>query len=132
MHNFVSVMECLNSPNTECALSPPSLILYVAIAALVVMGWQLARRDHALFRSRIRRWLLIGIGVMAVSFVAVLGFFLLDPDPVLGVEGNPVSQGLWLLAINAFGVGLMIVLGMIGFWPGGRASRLAGGTEGGN
>ncbi|HYD16079.1 MAG TPA: hypothetical protein VEA77_06730 [Hyphomicrobium sp.] len=124
MHNFVSVMECLNSPNAACAVSPPSLLLYAVILGLMAAGWRLARRDATSFRATAWRWIKIGAALTAASFVVIVGFFMLDPDPVLGVEDNPVSNGLWILAINAFGIGLMILFGMAAFRIAGWAARL--------
>jgi len=124
MHNFISVMECLNTGGGACALSPPSLLLYAVILGLAVAGWRLARRDAASFRATAQRWLKIGAALAAAAFAVIVGFLTLDPDPALGVEDNPVSNGLWILAINAFGIGLMIVLGMAAFRIAGWAARL--------
>src|SRR5262245_35201986 len=103
MHNFVSIAECLNSPNAACALSPPSLLLYLVIALFVLFGWSDARRDRG--GARIRRWLVVGAVLIALSFLTVVGFFMFDPDAPLGVEKNAVVETLWLLTINAFGLG---------------------------
>lgn len=124
MHNFVSIMECLNTGGGPCAFSPPSLLLYAVIAAIGVAGWLVSARDPARFHAVFRRWLSIGAGLAAVSFAVIVGFFMLDPDPALGVEDNPVSEGLWIVAINAFGIGLMILFGMAAFGIAGWAARI--------
>jgi hypothetical protein len=124
MHNFVSIMECLNTGGGACALSPPSLLLYAVILGLMVAGWRFARRDPASFRATARRWLKIGAALATLSFVVIVGFFVLDPDAALGVEDNPLSQGLWILAITAFGAGVMILFGMAAFRLAGWAARL--------
>jgi hypothetical protein len=124
MHNFVSILECLNAGGGGCAVSPPTLLLYAVMLCLGFAGWRLARRDEAALRVTTRRWLKIGFAVTGLSFLAIGVFFLLDPDPVLGVEDNPLSNGLWMLAISASGIGLMILLGMAAFRAAGWAARL--------
>ena len=124
MHNFVSIMECLNTGGGSCAVSLPSLLLYAVIAGLAIAGWRLARRDSASFRATTRRWLKIGAAATAASFIVIAGFFTFDPDAVLGVEDNAASNGLWILAINAFGIGLMILFGMAAFRVAGWAASL--------
>ena len=124
MHNFVSLTECLNSPNAACAFSPPSLGLYAVIFVSAILAWSAERRGAEHGPRAIRRMLAVGALLMVLSFLTVIGFFMFDPDAPLGVEDNVVSEAFWLLAVNAFGLGVMILLGTAGYGLGSRAARI--------
>ncbi len=122
MPNFVSFMECVNHHGPFCIVHPTAWPLWLVLAAAVLYGRRLATRSPPGASTLVRRTAIAGASLVAASIAIIAGFFVLDPDPILGVEDNPLVNGIWIAAITAFGLGGLALFASAGLWLGRRQS----------
>jgi cytidylate kinase len=123
MGNFVTFAECVNSPSSACLTSPGFLFPFVMFAVLVAVGAFSVRQDRTRYRRLVKTGLWAAAGVLFASFLAIGYFFIFDPDAALGVESSALSQTFWVVAISAFGGGVALLIGMLGYVLGGSVSQ---------
>ncbi len=116
MSNFVSFMECVNHHGPLCVGAPTSWPLWIALAAAVFLGRRLAARSPGRVAPLMRRVALTGLMLLLASIATIVGFFMFDPDPILGVEDDPLVNGLWIAAITGFGLGVLALFASAGLW----------------
>lgn len=119
MLNFVTFMECVNAPNSTCLTTPGALAPVILTLILIAAGALLARRDRNRFRELRSKGIWASFLMLAYSVVALAYFLLVAPDSVLGVESSSTVNAFWASAIVAYGAGVAILLGMLGFAFGG-------------
>lgn len=124
--NFVSVMECLNRPETGCLLAPSMLVLYAPFVLAFIAGFFLAVRHGRALRGIARKLLGPGLVMMLISLIGVVGFFNYAPNAPLGVEKRPGVEAMWIFTIYLFGIGFGLVFAALGFRMGGGLARLTG------
>lgn len=116
MSNFVSFMECANHHGPLCLVAPTSWPLWIALGSAVLLGRWLAARSPGGVAPLLRRIALTGLALLLASIATIVGFFMFDPDPILGVEDDPVVNGLWIAAITGFGLGALALFASAGLW----------------
>lgn len=119
MLNFVTFMECVNAPDSNCLTSPGVLAPALLTLALVAAGAFLARRDRQRFRELRLKGIWASFFILTYSVAALAYFFLFSPDAVFGVGTSDVELTFWFSAIFAYGMGVSTLLGMLGFALGG-------------
>lgn len=119
MLNFVTFMECVNAPDSNCLTSPGVLAPVFLTLALVAAGAFLASRDRQRFRELRLKGIWASFFILAYSVAALAYFFLFSPDAVFGVATSDVEMAFWVSAIFAYGMGVATLLGMLGFALGG-------------
>ena len=123
MGNVVTFAECVNSPSAACLTSPGFLFPFVMFATLIAAGAVSVRHDRARYRRHVKTGLWAAVGVLCASLLAIVYIFLFDPDAALGVETSPLSQTFWVVTISAFGGGVALLVGMLGYVLGGTLSE---------
>lgn len=123
--NFVSIVECANAPDARCLLAPWHLLVYAVAIAAFVLGFYLARH-RVLSQSVVRKLVGYGLAVAALSAAAIAAFFVFDPGAPLGSERRPIMLWSWGAAVNAFGLGLMLIAAGLTFRLGRTIARLTG------
>jgi hypothetical protein len=127
MPNFVGLMECANTYGFGCLAVPPGLFVTLLFLGCALLGWLLASQDYKRLMHRFRWGFGIGASMMASAFLAIVAFFVFDPDAVLGVEDSAVVNAIWIAAINAFGLGFLMLAGALGLRLGAAVAKRIGG-----
>lgn len=123
MLNFVSFMECINSPSRACLTSPPFLLPIAMFVVLVGVGFLARRQDKRAFRRLRRMTLMVSTSILASTIVAISAFFAFDPHAVLGADTSPLSETLWVASISLFGGGVALLAGALGLALGGWIAK---------
>lgn len=124
MPTFISVMECLNH-GPACVADPSLWLVWVVMAAGAALGWRWARSDRTRGLAIGRRLAWIGGWTVGLCLLCIVGYFVFAPDTIFGVEKNPFLNGLWILTVFVFGVGLVVLAAAAGLWIGRRLAPVA-------
>lgn len=128
MPNFVTFMECVNSPSAACLTTPSSLVVYGLTLLATLFGWWQATQDATRFNHLFGKLLVAALGLLLTSAIAAGAFFMFNPNAPLGVEADPVKQSAWMAVILAFGLGLLLLAAAFGFGLSGTLARALGKT----
>ncbi len=128
MPNFVTFMECVNSPGAACLTAPGSFIGAGLSFLAALIGWWLATQNATRFNHLFGKLLVAALGLLLTSAIAAGAFFMFNPDAPLGVEADPVKQSVWMAVIVAFGLGLLLLAAAFGFGLSGTLARALGKT----
>ena len=128
MPNFVTFMECVNSPSAACLTAPSSLLGLGLALITALLGWWQATQDATRFNHLFGKLLVSALGLLLTSAIAAGAFFMFNPDAPLGVEADPMKQSIWVAVICAFGLGILLLAAAFGFGLSGTLARVLGKT----
>lgn len=128
MHNFVTVMECLNVPRASCLVMGPTMLLYAVAAAAIGLGFIWARRDVEKARHRARWTFAWGAIGMAAAVAGIFLFAVFNPVAFIGAEESLLLTAMWIAVVALFGAGLYVVVAGLGLKVGSVLSRQFGGV----